>query len=316
MLQVRLIVVRLLWAVSTLFLLSMLVFAMTDLLPGDAANVSLGRFASQEQLEVYRERHELNDPAVERYLRWIVRVVQADFGMSLVGDVPVRQVLLPKLFNTLLLAALSLAIFCPLVVVMAAVQASRRERPVDQILSIVTLIIFSIPDFFLGTLILLLFALALSVLPAISYVDSDTSFRDFLLALILPALTIALVMTVHTVRMLRDNLIEVLESDYVRMAVLKGLPQWRVLFCHAFPNALIPTLNIVALNFAYLIGGVVVVERIFVFPGIGSLLSISIKNLDYPVILVATLVAAAFYIAANLVADIVTIVLNPRLRGC
>lgn len=313
--QVRLISARLFWALVTLLLVSVLTFAMIDLLPGDAANASLGRFASDQQLEIFRERHQLNDPALQRYLRWIGSVLQGDFGMSLGSGVPVRQIVLPKLSNSVFLALLALAIFIPLVIVTAFVQAVRRNRPVDHVLSFITLTIFSIPDFLLGTLILLLFVLAIPVLPAISYVDSATSIGDYLLALIMPALTIALVMTVHTVRMLRDNLIEVLDTDYVRMAVLKGIRQRRVLFLHAFPNALVPTLNIIALNFAYLIGGVVVVEKVFVFPGIGSLLVDSIKNLDYPVILISTLIAAAFYIAANLAADLLTIALNPRLRN-
>ena len=313
--QVSFITIRLFWALFTLLLVSLLTFAMIDLLPGDAANTSLGRFASDEQLEVFREKHQLNDPAPLRYVRWIVSVLQGDFGISLVGGVPVRQIVLPKLTHTVLLASLALAIFFPLVVVTAFVQAMRRDRLPDYALSLITLIIFSIPDFLLGTLILLFFVLVIPVLPAISYVDSGTSFGDYFLALIMPALTIALVMTVHTVRMLRDNLIEVLESDYVRVAVLKGLPPRRVLFLHAFPNALVPTLNIIALNFAYLIGGVVVVEKIFVFPGIGSLLVDSIKNLDIPVILITTVIAASFYIGANLAADLLTIALNPRLRS-
>ncbi len=312
---IRLVATRVGWAALTLFLVSVLVFIMVDLLPGDAANASLGRFASEDQLETFRAREGLNDPAFERYGRWIGQVAHGDLGDSIVGSLPVWQILGPRLANTLALAALSMAIFLPLVVVIAAIQAARRERPVDHALSFVTLVVFSIPDFFLGTVLLLLFALAIPILPAISHVDSDTALPAYLRALVLPALTIALVMTVHTVRMLRDNLIEVLESEYVRMATLKGLRPWRVLFVHAFPNALVPSLNIVALNFAYLIGGVVVVERIYAFPGMGSLLVDAVKNLDYPVILATTLIASVFYVAANLVADIVTIIVNPRLRN-
>ena len=175
--------------------------------------------------------------------------------------------------------------------------------------------VLSIPDFLIGTLLLVFFVLVVPLLPAVSYVDASTPADRYVLALVMPALTLGVVITVHTVRMLRDNLIEVLDSEYVRMAELKGLPRWKVMLRHALPNALVPTLNIVALNLVYLIGGVVIVEKVFAFPGFGSLLVDSVQLRDFPLIEATVLIAAAVYIFANLAADVATILLNPRLRS-
>jgi peptide/nickel transport system permease protein len=196
----------------------------------------------------------------------------------------------------------------------ALIQAVHREQLVDHGLSIVTLALLSMPDFLLATILLILFVIVIPVLPAMSLVDASTSFGDYLRALVLPATTLAIVMAAYAVRMLRDNLIEVLESEYVRMAELKGLSRRAVLLRHALPNSLVPTLNVTALNLGYLIGGVVIVEKVFGFPGFGSLLVDSLQLRDLPLIETTVLIAAAVYIAANLLADIGAIVFNPRLR--
>jgi peptide/nickel transport system permease protein len=177
----------------------------------------------------------------------------------------------------------------------------------------VTLVLLSLPDFLLATLLLLCFVIYIPVLPAISLVDQSSSAWEYFRAMTLPAVTLAIVMAVYAVRMLRDNLIEVLESDYVRMAELKGLSAQHVLLRHALPNALVPTLNVTALNLAYLVGGVVVVEKVFSYPGFGSLLVDSLQLRDLPVIEVTVMIAALVYISANLLADIAAILLNPRL---
>ena len=177
----------------------------------------------------------------------------------------------------------------------------------------VTLVLLSMPDFLLATLLLLGFVIYIPVLPAISLVDQSSSAWEYFRAMTLPAVTLAVVMAVYAVRMLRDNLIEVLESDYVRMAELKGLSARHVLLRHALPNALVPTLNVTALNLAYLVGGVVVVEKVFSYPGFGSLLVDSLQLRDLPVIEVTVMIAALVYISANLFADIAAILLNPRL---
>lgn len=311
----RLILRRSLFAILTLALVSLGIFAMVEVLPGDMATRLLGREASAEAIDKLRQSFHLNDPFVERYLRWVSGILRGDLGESLTISRPVVDVIGPRLGNTLLLSLAAFVVYIPLLAATAAIQATNRNRPVDHLLSGVTLVLLSIPDFLLGTLLLVLFVLVVPILPAVSYVDRTTGAVQFILALVMPAATLGIVMTVHTVRMLRDNLIEALDSEYVRMALLKGLTRRRVLLRHALPNALTPTLNIVALNLVYLIGGVVIVEKVFAFPGFGSLLVDSIQLRDIPLIEAAVLIAAAVYIVANLAADVATILLNPRLKA-
>ena len=197
---------------------------------------------------------------------------------------------------------------------MSAQLATQRRVLLGQALVPIPSAPLTDPDFLLGTLLLLLFVVTFPLLPAMSVVDDATTFTEFARALVLPALTVGLVMSVYAVRFLRDGLIEVLDSEYIRMAQLNGLPRRTVLLRHALPNALIPTLNVTALNIAYMMGGVVIVERVFGFPGFGSLTVDAMLTLDVPLIEATVLIAAAVYIGANLLADIGTVLLNPRLR--
>ena len=310
----RLIVSRVLAALVTLLLVAIAIFLMIDILPGDVAARILGREATPEAVARLRETLQLNDPVVVRFLRWIGGALQGDLGMSLSSRRPVAEIVAPRLVNTFYLTPAPLAVYLPLLLLLGLVQATNRDRPVDHALSAVSLVLLSIPDFLIGTLLLVLFVLVIPVLPAVSHVDPSTPPGAYARALVMPALTLGLVITVHTVRMLRDNLIEVLDSDYIRMTRLKGLTRARILWRHALPNAIVPTLNIIALNLVYLIGGVVIVEKVFAFPGFGSLLVDSIQLQDYPLIEATVLIAAAVYIFANLAADVATIALNPRLR--
>ncbi|MCX7344794.1 MAG: ABC transporter permease [Alphaproteobacteria bacterium] len=311
---VLLVVRRTLLSIVTLLLVSLIIFSMLEVLPGDVATRILGRDATPESLEVLRTELGLDRPATVRYLDWLGGLVTGDLGKSLVSSRPISEILAPRIFNTLLLSLYAFALYLPLTVIPAMLQALTRDRAPDHALSVVTLVLLSMPDFLLATILLLTFVLWIPVLPAISLVDASSSWFEYLKAMTLPALTLAIVMAVYAVRMLRDNLIEVLDSDYVRMAELKGLSRARVLLRHALPNALVPTLNVTALNLAYLIGGVVVVEKVFSYPGFGTLLVDSLQLRDLPVIEATVMIAAFVYIAANLVADIAAILLNPRLR--
>jgi peptide/nickel transport system permease protein len=263
---------------------------------------------------VLRERLGLNDPAPLRYLAWLGGLLSGDLGQSLASSRPVAEILGPRIYNTVLLSAYAFLIYLPITVFPAVVQAVRRDRPADHALSVATLVLLSMPDFLLATILLLTFVIFVPILPAISLVDHSSTAWDYVRAMTLPAVTLAIVMAVYAVRMLRDNLIEVLDSDYIRMAELKGLSARRVLFTHALPNALVPTLNVTALNLAYLVGGVVVVEKVFSYPGFGSLLVDSLQLRDLPVIEATVMIAAVVYVVANLLADIASVLLNPRLR--
>lgn len=315
MIIARLIIGRIASSFLTLLLVSLLIFLMLEVLPGDVATRVLGRDATAESVAVLRERLNLDDPAYLRYLTWLGNFMTGEFGHSLISGRPVVDILGPRIFNTLLLAAYAFILYIPLATLPALVQAVTRDRPLDHALSLVTLVLLSMPDFLLATVLLITFVLAIPVLPAISLVDHSSSALEYFRAMTLPAVTLAIVMAVYAVRMLRDNLIEVLDSEYVRMAELKGVPARRVVWRHALPNALVPTLNVTALNLAYLIGGVVVVERVFSYPGFGSLLLDVLQLRDLPVIEATVMLAAAVYILGNLLADIGALLLNPRLRS-
>ena len=225
----------------------------------------------------------------------------------------VSDILADKVVNTLILSGVAFLLYIPLAIIPALVQAVRRDRPIDHGLSVVTLLLLSTPDFLLATLLMIAFVVFIPILPAVSMVMPTTSLGGWATALVLPAVTLAIVMAVYAVRMLRDNLIEVLDSEYIRMAELKGLPARRVLLRHALPNSLIPTLNITALNLGYLIGGVVIVERVFSFRLRQSLDRFR-TSFGRPLIEATVLLAAMVYIIANLGADVGAILLNPRLR--
>lgn len=312
---IRLIGGRILLSLLTLLIVSALIFWILEVLPGDVASRILGRDATPETLALLRAQLNLNDPAMTRYLRWLGGMATGDFGTALTSSRPIVQILEPRIFNTVLLAGYAFLLYLPMALIPALIQAVRRDRPTDHALSALTLVLLSMPDFLIATLLLVTFVVALPLLPAISLVDQSSTAMEYIRAMTLPAITLAIVMAVYAVRMLRDNLIEVLGSDYVRMAELKGLSRRKVLLRHALPNALVPTLNITALNLAYLIGGVVVVEKVFSYPGFGSLLVDSLQLRDLPLIEATVLIAAAVYIAANLLADVGAILLNPRLRA-
>lgn len=310
----KLVAMRIGMAAITLLLVSLIVFSILEILPGDVATRILGRDATPESLEVLRNELGLNRPAFSRYLAWLGDLLRGDLGRSLVSNRPVSEILGMRIYNTMLLSGYAFLVYLPLTTLPALLQAIWRDRPIDHVLSVVTLILLSMPDFLLATILLFTFVVVIPVLPAMSLVDESSSAWDYFRAMTLPAVTLAIVMAVYAVRMLRDNLIEVLDSDYIRMAELKGLSARRVLLRHALPNALSPTLNVTALNLAYLVGGVVVVERVFSYPGFGNLLVDSLQLRDLPVIESTVMIAALVYVLANLLADVTAILLNPRLR--
>ncbi len=306
---------RLIQAILTLLLVSMIIFFSVEVLPGDIARRILGREATLESLEALRVQLRLGEPAITRYLEWLTGiVVNFDFGHSIASKRPVLDVLAPRLMNTGILAALSFAIYIPLSIIPAVIQATVRDSRTDQVISALTIIALSMPEFLLATLLLLMFAVVVPIFPPLANVDFTTEGWGYLNAIFLPAATLAIIMATYALRMLRDNLIETLDSEFVRTAELKGLRRTRVLFRHALPNAIVPWLNITALNLAFLIAGVVIVERVFAFPGFGSILVDSLQLRDIPVVEACALIAAAVYVLGNLVADVLAMILNPKLR--
>jgi len=310
----KLILSRIITGLLTLLAVSLIIFVSTEILPGDVAARVLGRFATEESKQIFRQQLHLDRPVPERYAIWLSRVVRGDFGSSIVNQIPVNKVVGPKLVNTSILAVYAFVLYIPLSLVLATLAAAFRDRPVDAAISVLSLVGLSIPEFVMATILLILFAVSVPIFPVLSVIETAQTLPDAIRSLTLPAVTLAIAMSVYAIRMLRDNLIEVLDSEYIRMAMLKGLPRYRVVLWHALPNAVIPALNVTALNLAYLIGGVVVVERVFSYNGIGSLLVESVFLRDAPLIEATALVVSAVYILANLFADVMAILLNPRLR--
>jgi peptide/nickel transport system permease protein len=312
---VKLIASRLAFALVTLVAVSAFVFVFTEVLPGDIAARVLGRESSPQQRRIFRHEKGLDRPVQVRYADWLAGATHGDFGKSLVNDQSVGGVLSARVSNTLLLAVFAFVLYIPVTLGAAILSALYRDRLPDSITSFLTLVGLSLPEFVLGTILIFVFGVQLGWFPALSFADPSASFGERLNSLVLPAVTLMVGMAVYAIRMLRDNLIEVLDSEYVRMATLKGVPRWRVVLRHALPNALGPGLNVTALNLTYLIGGIVVVERVFSYQGLGQLLVDSIFNRDTPVVEAVTLLASAVYIGANLLADLAALLLNPRLRA-
>ena len=312
----KLILIRIGLGILTLFLVSVVVFAATQALPGDTARAILGREAvNTARYDALREQLGLNQPIAQQYLGWLGGVVTGDLGNSLVQDQPVTQLLGRRVVNTFILVFVAAVLSIPISLLLGSLTALRRDSKFDISVSIGSLSLAALPEFVIGIILILLFATQVfNWLPAVSRVDPDVPISQQLELFILPAVTLTLAVAPYMTRILRASTIEVLESEYVMMARLKGLPERLVLNRHALPNALAPMLQVTALNLAWLAGGVVVVEYLFAFPGIGSLLVDSVANRDMPMVQAICLIIAAVYVLANLTADILTILVSPRLR--
>lgn len=310
----RMIIVRLGASAVTLALVSAIVFVAVQGLPGDAAARILGREASPSAKARLREELHLDAPLVQRYFTWAGGVVTGDLGTGFASRQPVAKMIGPRLRNTVALAGLALLIYVPLSIVPAVLQARRPDSGLDRGLSALTVLILSTPEFVFATILLFALAVWVPLFPPIVQVTSMMSWGAWLHALALPALTLALLLATYGTRLLRESLIEILQSDYIRFAEFKGLDERRILLRHVLPNALIPWFNATALNVAFMIGGVVVVEKVFGFPGFGSMLVDALQTRDLPVISAGVLIAAAMFIFVNLLADIGAMIVNPRLR--
>lgn len=310
----KIVLVRLGIALVSLLAVSAIIFWCVDLLPGDAAERILGRNATPESLFLLREKLHLNLSSGERYIHWLTSLLSGDFGSSLVADRPVLDYISSRIANTALLSGFALLLYIPISIGLGVITAIYRGRFADHAISVIVLIFMCLPEFVIGILLIAIFAIKLAWLPPLALIGQAQSFGQLVQLIALPTITIVAAMSAYAVRMMRESLIEVLDSSYVLMAQLKGLPKWRVMLFHALPNALGPAINITALNVAWMIGGVVIVEAVFEFPGIGRLMVDSISNKDVPVILAISMVMTSAYIITNLVADILVILLNPKLR--
>jgi peptide/nickel transport system permease protein len=313
----KLILIRLGLGVLTLLMVSVVVFAATQLLPGDPAQAILGKEAADKaRYEALRRELNLDQPLYAQYFGWLGGVVRGDLGTSLVQqDVPVTDLLSDRLLNSATLVLLAALLSVPLAILIGALSAVWRDSRFDTSTNLVNLMLAALPEFVTGIVLVLLFATAVfNWLPAVSRIDPQIPLRDQLDLFILPAITLCLAVIPYISRMLRASTIEVLESEYVMMARLKGLSGNIVLWRHALPNAIVPTLQVIALNLAWLAGGIVTVEYLFGFPGIGQSLVDAVANRDIPMVQALCLLIAAVYVILNLIADVLTILISPRLR--
>ncbi len=302
----------------TLFVVSLIIFSALQFLPGDFATAVLGQAATPETVAAFRKELGLNDPAVLRYLQWIGGVLQGDFGSSFSGrsagrEREVMELIAPRLWNTLFLAGMTAVIAVPLSLALGISAALYRNSLYDRSINATTLTTISFPEFFVAYILILLLATLWKVFPSLANVRPDTPLMDRIYMCALPALTLTLVIVAHMMRMTRAAIINLLASPYIEMARLKGVSSSKVILKHALPNAWAPIVNVIAFNLAYLVVGVVVVEVVFVYPGIGQLMVDAVSTRDIPVVQACALIFAATYILLNLFADIVSIITNPRL---
>lgn len=305
---------RLALGAATVWIVSVIIFAGVEFLPGDACTAFLEREAQGKLLENCREAQGLNRSAITRYLEWAVNAVRGDFGVSANGEKSIAEMVGNRLKNSLLLAACALLAGVPLAIFLGVITGLWRDRIVDLFFSTGAIFAMTIPEFVSATVLILVFSVWLGWLPGIVLTSANAPTSEFFPEILLPVIVLAMVMTAHILRMVRSSVIEVMAGDYVQMATLKGVPYWRIVFRHALPNALLPAINVVALTIAWLLGGVVVVEVVFNYPGLGRMMIDAISDRDLPVVQAIALIVATVYVGVNLTADLMTMVLNPRLR--
>ena len=297
----------------TLFVISLMIAFGVELLPGDLAQEILGQGATPEGLRVLRLQLGLDTPPHIRYLDWLGGMVTGDMGLSLANKRPISELIGPRLSNTLFLGGFAALIAIPVALILGILAALYRNSLYDRGVNLFTLTSISFPEFFVAYILILFFAIKLGWFPGISNISTELSFAEKLYRTLLPAASLTLVVVAHMMRMTRASIINLLSSPYIEMAQLKGIKPLRIITRHALPNALAPIVNVIAINLAYLVVGVVIVEVVFVYPGLGQLLVDSVSKRDVPVVQACSMLFASVYILLNLSADIISIVTNPRL---
>ena len=311
----RLILRRLGLGILTLWFVSLVVFAATQALSGDAATAILGRTATPERLAALRSQLHLDDPVWLQYVKWLGGLPTGDLGQSLATQKPVSQLIGQRIGNSAFLVLVAAVIAIPASLLVGIVGAVRRDRGLDHVLTMASLVLAALPEFVIGLALILIFATGVfHVLPAVALLDDTRPIWRQLDQILLPAITLNLAVVPYMARIMRASMVEVLESEYVQMARLKGLPPRLVILRHALPNAIVPAIQVTALQLAWLAGGVVVVEYVFHYPGIGQALVDGVANRDLPVVQALSLLVGGLYVVLNLVADVITILVTPKLR--
>lgn len=298
----------------TIVITSLVIFIVTQLLPGDVARVVLGREAGEEALAAFREANGLNDPLPVQYVRWLGNFVTGDWGTSLSTRSEILPVVVERLNNSLLLTAMTMIIAVPLAVFLGVVAGLNEDKWADNVISIGSLAVVGLPEFVTGLILIQILSRWLGWLPANSSITAGMPFLEKLPMLILPALTATFVLLAYIIRLTRAGVVEELKRSYVRTATLKGLPHRTVIIKHVLRNALLPTITVIAISFGWLISGLIVIENVFNYPGLGRLLVFAIDRRDLPLVQAVAMVTVVGFALANLVADLIYATLNPRIR--
>lgn len=302
------------FAAFTIAFVSLIMFAAVEALPGNVCTSFLQRFAQGPRLERCIEQQGLNRPAIERYADWVAGAVQGDFGYSLKKRKPINELIGERFANTALLGGLAALLAIPFAILLGIAAGVRRDRPLDLSLSGAAMLAMTIPEFVTATALIYVFAIVLQWFPAVTIMRSGMSFMDMLPNIVLPVLVLSAVLIAHIMRMMRASVIDVMASDYVQMARLKGVPEREIIRRHVVPNAMIPALNVIALTIAWLLAGVVVVEKVFNYPGLGTLMIQAIYDRDLPLVQAIALIFSVIYVGVNLLADLAALMIDPRLR--
>ena len=310
------VIVRIALGVLTIFAVSIVIFLATQALPGNAAYAVLGHSATPQRLKALEDQLHLNRSLPAQYGSWIGGVLHGDFGTSLANGEKVSRLIGPRLVNSAVLVIGAGIVGTLIAGILGLIAAARRDKLFDHIASVIALTITALPEFVVAIALVIVFAVnALKILPAVSVIPPGTSPLSNLKLLVLPIATLALVIAPYIFRMMRGAMIEALESDYVEMAELKGISRKRVLLVHALPNSLPPVIQVIGLNLLYLAGGIVVVEYVFNYPGIGAALVDAVSNRDIPTIQFIVLILAAFYVFVNITTDVIALLASPRRRA-
>ncbi len=298
----------------TLFLASIIIFSVTQFLPGDVARIILGQFATEVAVENLREELGLNLPAYRQYLDWAGSFIRGDWGVSLTSRLPVQPMIMQRLGNSAMLAGLALVIYVHSGIILGVIAALKRDKLPDQLITGISMAFVGLPEFVSGLLLITFLAIGTGWFPANSSIDPDSTFLEALPFIILPAITVSLAGLGYVARMTRSGTIDVLRTDFVRAAELKGLPGWQVLLRHVLRNSLLPTVTVVAMGIGWLLGGLIVTEAVYGYPGLGRLLVYGIQRQDLPIIQASSMIVVVVYSFSNLAADILYGLLNPRIR--
>ncbi len=311
----RTIIQRILIGFATLWVVSVLVFVGTSVLPGDVAEIVLGQTATPETLAAYRAERGLDQSLTMQYISWVSDMMTGDLGTSKAGGAKIADLIGARLGNTMMLAGIVAVISVPLSVMLGLLAAMYPATWIDRTLAFGTLSLISVPEFFIATFMVLILAVKLQWLPAIATLSPDDTFLDSLRGLAMPMITLIIVVAAQMIRMTRAGILNVMNSPYIEMAILKGVPRTRIIMRHAFYNAIGPIVNVIALNLAYLVSGVVIVETIFAFPGLAKLMIDGVQTRDLPLVQACGMIFCGTYVVLIIVADVAAIMSNPRLRN-